>query len=107
MSGTLPGSAAPVYGVDLFQKFTLERIRRVAKSEEEAKAFLKKVCKDKELGEQLKGADSEEKFFAVAKGAGFEFTKEEWILGSKKQKNRRVLKAIWDLLKGGTPRAFD
>ena len=48
-------------------------------SEESAKAFLKKVGEDKALGEQLKGADSEEKFLAVAKGAGFDFTKEEWV----------------------------
>ena len=48
-------------------------------SEEDAKAFLKKVGEDKELQEKLKGADSEEKFFAVVKAAGFDFTKEEWL----------------------------
>ncbi len=47
-------------------------------SEEEAKTFLKKVGEDKELQEKLKGVDSEEKLFAVAKEAGFDFTKKEW-----------------------------
>ena len=46
-------------------------------SEESAKAFLKKVGEDKDLQEKLKGADSEEKYFAVVEAAGFEFTKEE------------------------------
>jgi predicted ribosomally synthesized peptide with nif11-like leader len=49
-------------------------------SEEEAKAFLKKAGEDKELQEKLKGVDSEEKFFAVVKAAGFDFTKEEWVV---------------------------
>ena len=48
-------------------------------SEEEAKAFLKKVGEDKKLQEKIKGADSEEKFFVVVKAAGFNFTKEEWL----------------------------
>ena len=48
-------------------------------SEESAKAFLKKVSEDKELQEKLKGVDSDEKFFAFTKAAGFDFTKEEWI----------------------------
>jgi predicted ribosomally synthesized peptide with nif11-like leader len=47
-------------------------------SEDEAKAFLKKAGEDKELQEKLMGADSDEKFFAVVKEAGFDFTKEEW-----------------------------
>jgi predicted ribosomally synthesized peptide with nif11-like leader len=54
-------------------------------SEDEAKAFLKKVGEDKELQEKLKGVDSEEKFFAVAKAAGFDFTKEEWLTVAPKQ----------------------
>ena len=55
-------------------------------SEEDAKAFLKKVGEDKELQEKIKGADSEEKFFAVAKTAGFDFTKEEWLSVVPKKK---------------------
>ena len=55
-------------------------------SEEDAKAFLKKVGEDKELQEKLKGADSEEKFLAVAKAAGFDFTKEEWLSVVAKKK---------------------
>ena len=55
-------------------------------SEEDAKAFLKKVGEDKELQEKLKGADSEEKFLAVAKAAGFDFTKEEWLAAIPKPK---------------------
>ena len=56
-------------------------------SEEDAKAFLKKVGEDKELQEKIKGADSEEKFFAVVKGAGFDFTKEEWLSVLPKKKD--------------------
>jgi predicted ribosomally synthesized peptide with nif11-like leader len=38
-------------------------------SVESAKAFLKKAGEDKDLQEKVKGADSEEKFFAVVKAA--------------------------------------
>ncbi len=48
-------------------------------SEESAKAFLAKINEDKNLQEQLKDVDSEEKFFALVKSAGFDFTKEEWL----------------------------
>ena len=48
-------------------------------SEESAKAFLKKAGEDKEFQEKIMGTDSEEKLFAVAKGNGFHFTKEEWL----------------------------
>ena len=48
-------------------------------SEEDAKAFLKKLGEDKELQEKTKASDSIEKFLAVAKGDGFDFTKEECI----------------------------
>lgn len=48
-------------------------------SEEVAKAFLKGMSEDKELQEKIKGADSEEKFFTLAKAAGFDFIKEEWL----------------------------
>ena len=47
-------------------------------SVESAKAFLERVKKDKDLQEQLKKVNSEEKFFAIVKASGFEFTKEEW-----------------------------
>ena len=56
-------------------------------SEEDAKAFLKKVGEDKELQEKIKGADSEEKFYAVAKEAGFDFTKDEWLAVVPKPKD--------------------
>ena len=56
-------------------------------SEEDAKAFLKKVGEDKEFQEKLKGVDSEEKFFAVVKAAGFDFTKEEWLAVVPKAKD--------------------
>ena len=45
----------------------------------QVKAFLYKLGEDKELQEKIKGADSDEKFFAVAKSSGFDFTKEEWL----------------------------
>ena len=48
-------------------------------SVESAKAFLAKINEDKPLQPQLKQVDSEEKFFAVVKSAGFDFTKEEWL----------------------------
>ncbi|MDP6959170.1 MAG: Nif11-like leader peptide family natural product precursor [Planctomycetota bacterium] len=48
-------------------------------SEESAKAFMEKAMEDNDLQEKLKGVDSEEKFFAVTKAAGFDFTKEEWL----------------------------
>ena len=46
---------------------------------ESAKAFLAKINEDKTLQAQLKEVDSEEKFFAVVKSGGFDFTKEEWL----------------------------
>ena len=60
-------------------------------SEEDAKAFLKKVGEDKELQEKIKGSNSEEKFFAVVKAAGFDFTKEEWLSVVPKKKDGEEL----------------
>ncbi len=59
-------------------------------SEEDAKAFLKKVGEDKELQGKLKGADSEEKFFALAKASGFDFTKDEWLSVVPKEKDSEL-----------------
>ena len=54
-------------------------------SEEHAKAFWNQMAEDKDLQEKLKAVDSEEDFFKTAKGAGFDFTKEEWINVTPKQ----------------------
>ncbi|MDP6959885.1 MAG: Nif11-like leader peptide family natural product precursor [Planctomycetota bacterium] len=70
-------------------------------SEEDAKAFLKKVGEDKELQEKLKGADSEEKFLAVAKAAGFDFTKEEWLAVIPKPKDGELTDADLGAVAGG------
>ena len=70
-------------------------------SEEDAKAFLKKVGEDKELQEKIKGADSEEKFFAVAKTAGFDFTKEEWLAVVPKPKEGELTDSDLGEVAGG------
>ena len=70
-------------------------------SEEDAKAFLKKLGEDKELQEKLKGADSEEKFLAVAKAAGFDFTKEEWLSVVPKKNEGELTGEDLDAVAGG------
>ena len=75
-------------------------------SVESAQAFLKMADANKgvknALQESLKDVDSEENFFTIVKAegkeAGFEFSKEEWIKASKKQRNSRVLKALRELV---------
>jgi len=70
-------------------------------SEEDAKAFLKKVGEDKDFQEKVKGIDSEEKLFAVAKAAGFDFTKEEWLAGIPKPKDGELTDADLGAVAGG------
>ena len=68
----------------------------------QVKAFLYKLGEDKELQEKIKGADSEEKFFAVAKTAGFDFTKEEWLAVVPKQKGGDLTDDELGAVAGGT-----
>ncbi len=70
-------------------------------SEDEAKAFIERVQKDKELQEKLKSADSEEKFFAVAKEAGLDFTKEEWLSVAPKKAGGELSEQQLETASGG------
>jgi predicted ribosomally synthesized peptide with nif11-like leader len=72
-------------------------------SEEDVQAFLKKGGEDKELQEKIKGADSEEKFFAAVKAAGFDFTKEEWLAVVPKAKERDISDDDLGAVAGGHP----
>ena len=48
-------------------------------SMESAKAFWEKYQNDLEFRKRLNGVNSEEKFFAVVKASGYDFTKAEWL----------------------------
>lgn len=47
---------------------------------ESARAFMDSTGRNGDLRVQLGSADTEGKFFSMAKEAGFDFTKEEWHL---------------------------
>lgn len=70
-------------------------------SEEDAKAFLKKLGEDKELQEKLKGAFSDGSFLTVAKEHGFDFTKEEWIAVIPKPKESELSEEDLGAVAGG------
>ncbi len=54
-------------------------------SEEQLSALLARLKADMGLQEKLKGAADLDAFMAIAKGAGFDVTEEEWLKHQKKQ----------------------
>ena len=68
---------------------------------ESAKDFIEKAQEDRELQEQVKDANSEEKFFAVVKEAGFDFTKEEWLAVVPKESEGELSEADLEQAAGG------
>ena len=75
-------------------------------SEEDAKAFLKKVGEDKELQEKIKGVDSQEDFFWVAKTSGFDFTKEELIQATPPSRRALSEEELSEVSGGGHQHQF-
>jgi predicted ribosomally synthesized peptide with nif11-like leader len=54
-------------------------------SEEQLSALLAKLKEDMELQEKLKGADDLDAFLAIAKEAGFDVSKADWLRHQAKQ----------------------
>ena len=65
-------------------------------SVESAKAFLANVQNNEVLQEKLKPVDSEAKFFAVASGAGFDFSSDEWVSILPPRNDGALCAAHWD-----------
>ncbi len=68
----------------------------MAVSVESAKAFLANVQNNEVLQEKLKPVDSEATFFAVASGAGFDFSSDDWVSILPQRNDGALCAAHWD-----------